>query len=159
VDAASWFVSSIWPLVRQKLPAIQFHLIGSKAPGQIRSLHGNGVQFHGFVKSLEPWLDECRLAVAPLRYGAGIKGKVNISMSRGQPVVATPTAVEGMFVNSGEEVLVAESAEDFAAGIVRLYQDEQLWNRISAGGLENVRKYFSVETARLSLQELLKTLR
>ncbi len=159
VDAATWFVSSIWPLVRKQLPDIQFHLIGSKATEQIRSLHGNGVQFHGFVKSLEPWLDDCRLAVAPLRYGAGIKGKVNISMSRGQPVVATPMAVEGMFVNSGEEVLVAESAEDFAAGIVRLYQDEQLWNRISAGGLENVRKYFSVETARLSLQELLKTLR
>ena len=78
------------------------------------------MQFHGFVKSLEPWLDDCRLAVAPLRYGAGIKGKVNISMSRGQPVVATPMAVEGMFVKSGEDVLVAESAQDFAGAIVRL---------------------------------------
>ena len=159
IDAAIWFVSRIWPLVRKQLPDIQFHLIGSKAPEQIRSLHGNGVQFHGFVKSLEPWLDDCRLAVAPLRYGAGIKGKVNISMSRGQPVVATPMAVEGMFVKSGEDVLVAESAQDFAGAIVRLYQDEQLWNDISTAGLENVRKYFSVETARLSLQELLKTLR
>jgi glycosyltransferase involved in cell wall biosynthesis len=133
VDAATWFVGKIWPLVRKQLPDIQFHLIGSKAPEQIRSLHGNGVQFHGFVKSLEPWLDDCRLAVAPLRYGAGIKGKVNISMSRG-----------------------AENAEDFADEIVRLYQDEQLWNEISTAGLENVRKYFSVETARLSLQELLR---
>jgi GT2 family glycosyltransferase len=158
VDAAIWFVSSVWPLVRKQLPEISFHLIGSKATEQIRSLHGNGVQFHGFVKSLEPWLDQCRLAVAPLRYGAGVKGKVNISMSRGQPVVATPTAVEGMFVSSGEEVLIAEGAEEFAAGIVRLYQDEQLWNHISIAGLENVSKYFSVETARLSLQELLKTL-
>ena len=156
VDAATWFVGKIWPLVRKQLPDIQFHLIGSKAPEQIRSLHGNGVQFHGFVKSLEPWLDDCRLAVAPLRYGAGIKGKVNISMSRGQPVVATQMAVEGMFVKSGKDILVAENAEDFADEIVRLYQDEQLWNEISTAGLENVRKYFSVETARLSLQELLR---
>lgn len=158
VDAARWFVNSIWPLVREKLPELCFHLIGSKAPEQVQSLQGNGVQFHGFVQDLEPWLDGCRLAVAPLRYGAGIKGKVNISMSRGQPVVATPSAVEGMFVKNGEEVLVAESAQDFANAIIRLYQDERLWNHISAAGVENVRKYFSIDTARKSLDELLRTL-
>ena len=133
-------------------------MIGSKAPEQVRALHGNGVHFHGFVENLEPWLDGCRLAVAPLRYGAGIKGKVNISMSRGQPVVATPMAVEGMFAKAGRDVLIAETAADFAAAVVRLYRDETLWNRISAHGLENVRQYFSVETARLGLQELLKSL-
>ncbi len=158
IDAAKWFVGSIWPLVRRQLPDLEFHLIGSKAPEQVRALDGNGVRFHGFVKTLDPWLDGCRLAVAPLRYGAGIKGKVNMSMSRGQPVVATPMAVEGMFAESGRDVLIAETAEDFAAAIVRLYQDEELWNRVSAAGLENVRQYFSVETARLGLQELLRSL-
>ncbi len=158
VDAARWFVDSIWPLVRQELPELEFHLIGSKAPEQVRALAGNGVRFHGFVKSLDPWLDGCRLAVAPVRYGAGIKGKVNISMSRGQPVVATPMAVEGMFAQSGRDVLVAETEEDFASAIVRLYRDEELWNRVSAAGLENVRQYFSVETARLGLQDLLNSL-
>jgi GT2 family glycosyltransferase/glycosyltransferase involved in cell wall biosynthesis len=158
IDAAEWFVGSIWPLIREELPDIQFHLIGSKAPEQVRALHGNGVHFHGFVENLEPWLDGCRLAVAPLRYGAGIKGKVNISMSRGQPVVATPMAVEGMFAKAGRDVLIAETAADFAAAVVRLYRDEALWNQISAHGLENVRQYFSVETARLGLQELLKSL-
>ena len=158
VDAANWFVSSIWPLVQEQLPEIQFHLIGSKANEQVSSLHGNGVQFHGFVKSLDPWLDGCRLAVAPLRYGAGVKGKVNLSMSRGQPVVATPMAVEGLFAKPGEDILVAENAEEFAAEVVRLYRDEQLWNRISVAGLENVRQYFSVEAARLSLQNLLNSL-
>jgi len=158
IDAAQWFVGSIWPLIREELPEMEFHLIGSKAPEQVRALDGNGVRFHGFVKTLEPWLDGCRLAVAPLRYGAGIKGKVNISMSRGQPVVATPMAVEGMFVQSGRDVLVAETAEDFAAEVVRLYRDESLWNTVSVAGLENVRQYFSVETARLGLQELLNSL-
>lgn len=158
VDAAIWFVGSIWPLVRKQLPEVQFHLIGSKANERVSSLGGNGVQFHGFVKSLEPWLNRCRLAVAPLRYGAGVKGKVNMSMSHGQPVVATPAAVEGLFSKPGEDILVAQSEQEFAAQIVRLYQDEQLWNRISTAGLENVRKYFSVETAQLGLQSLLKSL-
>ena len=159
IDAAEWFVNSIWPLIHKELPDVEFHLIGSKAPEKVRALDGNGVHFHGFVKTLDPWLDGCRLAVAPLRYGAGIKGKVNMSMSRGQPVVATPMAVEGMFAQSGRDVLVAETAEDFAAEVIRLYRDENLWNRVSAAGLENVRQYFSVETARLGLQELLNTLK
>jgi glycosyltransferase involved in cell wall biosynthesis len=68
-------------------------------------------------------------------------------------------AVEGMFAQSGRDVLVAESAEDFAAEVIRLYRDENLWNRVSAAGLENVRQYFSVETARLGLQELLNSLK
>jgi glycosyltransferase involved in cell wall biosynthesis len=159
IDAAQWFVREIWPLVQKELPEIEFHLIGSKAPEQVRALDGNGVRFHGFVKTLEPWLDGCRMAVAPLRYGAGIKGKVNMSMARGQPVVATPMAVEGMFARNGQDVLVAETAEDFAGQVVRLYQDEALWNRVSESGMENVRQYFSVETATLGLQQLLNSLR
>jgi GT2 family glycosyltransferase len=158
VDAARWFVGQVWPLIRGKLPDVEFHLIGSKAPDEVRSLHGDGVRFHGFVPDLEPWLDGCRIAVAPLRYGAGIKGKVNMSMSRGQPVVATPIAVEGMFAKAGQDVLVAETPEQFATEVVRLYRDEDLWNTVSANGVENVRRYFSVETARLGLQELLGTL-
>jgi glycosyltransferase involved in cell wall biosynthesis len=158
IDAARWFVTDIWPLIHRELPEMVFHLIGSKAPEQVRALHGDGVLFHGYVKSLDPWLDGCRMAVAPLRYGAGIKGKVNMSMSRGQPVVATPMAVEGMFTQSGKDVLVAGSEQEFADAVVKLYQDEELWNRISVAGLENVRRYFSVETARLGLQQLLRSL-
>ncbi len=159
IDAAQWFVSEIWPLIHEQEPGMTFHLIGSKAPEQIRALHGNGVHFHGFVKTLDPWLDGCRLAVAPLRYGAGVKGKVNMSMSRGQPVVATPMAVEGMFAKSGRDVLVAETSRRLCRGVIRIYRDENLWNSVSLAGLENVRQYFSLETARLGLQELLNSLR
>jgi len=159
IDAAHWFVESIWPLIRQKLPDIQFHLIGSKAPDRIRALHGNGVEFHGFVKDLKPWLDGCRVAVAPLRYGAGVKGKVNLSMSRGQPVVATTMAVEGLHAQTGRDVLVADSAEDFAAAVVRLYGDEALWNRLSLAGQENVRRHFSEDSARDNLKKILDALK
>jgi len=155
IDAAQWFVSSIWPLVQAELPGVNFHLIGSKAPERIKRLHGNGVVFHGFVEDLNPWLDGCRLAVAPLRYGAGVKGKVNISMSRGQPVVATPAAVEGLQAHDGKDVLVADNAADFAAAVVRLYQDQVLWEKLSQGGLNNVQQYFSVDAARRQLARIL----
>ena len=82
-------------------------------------------------------------------------GKVKLSMSRGQPVVATAVAVEGMFAKAGRDVLVAETAEEFAAEVIRLYRDEDLWNRVSNSGLEIIRQYFPVETARFGLRELI----
>jgi len=112
------------------------------------------VVFHGFVESLEPFLNDCRLAVAPLRYGAGVKGKVNMSMAHGQPVVATPMAAEGMFAEHGRELLIAEDAEAFAREVVRLYQDEELWNRLSDASVQNVEDHFSLAAARDSLTTL-----
>jgi glycosyltransferase involved in cell wall biosynthesis len=154
VDAACWFVNEIWPLIHQQLPSMRFHLIGSKAPERVRALGGEGVVFHGFVESLQPFLSNCRLAVAPLRYGAGIKGKVNMSMAHGQPVVATPAAVEGMFAEHERELLVAGDAQAFAREVVRLYHDEELWNRLSIASVQNVETHFSMAAARTSLESL-----
>ncbi len=154
IDAACWFVNDVWPLIHKQLPDMCFHLIGSKAPERVRTLSGDGVIFHGFVESLDPFLSGCRLAVAPLRYGAGVKGKVNMSMAHGQPVVATTAAVEGMFAEHERELLVAEDAESFANEVVRLYQDEDLWNRLSDASVQNVEEHFSLATARASLTAL-----
>ena len=159
IDAACWFVKEIWPLIREELPELRFYLIGSNAPERIKALEGNGVVFGGFVESLEPFLSNCRIAVAPLRYGAGVKGKVNMSMAHGQPVVATPTAVEGMFTEHGREVLVADDARSFAREVIRLYQDEDLWNRLSDASVRNVEEHFSIAAARASLTALFDSLR
>jgi len=157
VDAACWFVNEIWPLIHAQLPDMQFHLIGSKAPEQVRSLQGEGVVFHGFVESLQPFLNDCRMAVAPLRYGAGVKGKVNMSMAHGQPVVTTPAGAEGLFAEHGRELLVAEDAESFAREVIRLYQDGDLWQRVSEASIENVEKHFSLAAARESLSALFES--
>ncbi len=157
VDAALWFVKEIWPRIRKQLPQMRFHLIGSKAPDEIRALGAEeGVVFHGFVPDLAPFLDGCRLAVAPLRFGAGVKGKVNLSMSYGQPVVATGVATEGMHTAHETDVLNAETPADFAAAVVRLYQDQALWEKLSANGLKNVEQWFSFAAARRSVQQALQ---
>ncbi len=159
IDAAHWFVTEIWPRVRERLPGVRFHLVGSKATDEVRALgDAEGVTFHGFVESLAPFLDRCRLSVAPLRYGAGVKGKVNQAMAHGQPVVATPAAVEGIHAEDGEDVLVAKDADAFADAVVRLYGDEALWQRLSANGLRNVQRHFSREAARRDLRALFAAL-
>ena len=159
VDAAQWLASEIFPLVCEALPGLRLHLVGADAPESVRALGDlPGVQFRGHVADLEALLDYCRISVAPLRFGAGIKGKINQSLARGLPVVATTCAAEGMFLVDGEDVLRADGVESFAAAIVRLYTDEALWNRLRAGGVEKTRRHFSRDAARRTLRPWLQGL-
>jgi GT2 family glycosyltransferase/glycosyltransferase involved in cell wall biosynthesis len=149
IDAVQWFVSDVFPRVRARLPGVQFHCIGSHVPDAIRALGDMpGVLVHGHVPDIAPFMDGARVAVAPLRYGAGVKGKVNLSMAHGQPVVATACAVEGMHLRDGQDVLVADAADAFADAIVRLHEDEALWTRLRDAGLRNVERHFSIEAGR-----------
>ncbi|MFZ5657681.1 MAG: glycosyltransferase [Pseudomonadota bacterium] len=149
VDAVVWFAREVFPLIRRVRPDIEFHCIGSDAPPAVLALAGcDGVTLHGHVPDLSPFMDGARIAVAPLRFGAGVKGKVNLSMAHGQPVVATSCAVEGMHLRDGEDVLVADEPQDFADAVLRLYGDEALWNRLAANGLDNVARHFSMDAAR-----------
>ena len=113
-----------------------------------------GVIVHGHVADIDPYMDGGRIAIAPLRYGAGVKGKVNLSMAHGQPVVATSCAVEGMHLRDGEDVLVADDPQAFADAVVRLHQDEALWNTLAQNGLDSVARNFSLETARATVRRV-----
>lgn len=149
VDAVQWFASSIFPLIRERLPKVRFHCIGGDVPDEIAALSSQpGVLVHGHVPDITPYMDGARVAVAPLRYGAGVKGKVNLSMAHGQPVVATSCAVEGMHLRTGEDVLVADDAAAFAEAVVQAHCDEVLWQRLAANGLLNVERHFSLEAGR-----------
>ncbi|HWH39744.1 MAG TPA: glycosyltransferase [Usitatibacter sp.] len=159
VDAALFLAREIVPLLRERLPGVKTYLLGSNAPRAILELQAEGLEVVGYVPEIEPWLDRCRLSVSPLRYGAGVKGKINQAMSRGLPVVATTPSVEGMHLADGEEVLVADAPGAMADAIVRAYTDEALWNRLSRGGIANVERHFSRTVARASLAELLRLAR
>ncbi len=155
VDAIAWFVASVFPLIRERLPGLSFHCIGGDVPPQILACgRVDGVVIHDHVPDITPWMDGCRIAVAPLRYGAGVKGKVNLSMAHGQPVVATTCAVEGMHLGDGFDVLVADDAEAFAEAVVRLYQDQPLWSALSRNGLDNVSRHFSLDAARDTVRRI-----
>jgi glycosyltransferase involved in cell wall biosynthesis len=122
----------------------------------LRALAGPQVTVHGQVADVEPFFSAARVFVAPLRFGSGVKGKINQSMSYGLPVVATPLAVEGMSLAAGENVLVAADPAAFAAQVVRLYRDADLWRRLSAAGIENIRQCFCVDAARNALARILR---
>jgi GT2 family glycosyltransferase len=158
VDAVQWFCREIMPLVLTELPETRFHIIGSKVTEAVRALANERVIVHGYVEDVRPFFDSCLLSVAPLRYGAGVKGKINQSMSYGLPVVATSIAAEGMHLDHGENVLVADEPYEFAQHIIRLHRDADLWAKLAQNGLENIRQHFSFDAAKRNLDALLKEL-
>ena len=154
-DAVLWFCREILPLILRKAPELRFAVIGADPPAEVRALAADSVRILGHVPDVGPFFDGCRLSVAPLRYGAGVKGKVNQSLAHGLPVVATSQAVEGMFLEDGQSVLVADDPVSFAAAVLRLYRDQELWECLSAGGLAAMEANFSFDAARRALLDLL----
>lgn len=154
-EAVDWLCGGIMPLLRPLLPGVVLHLVGDIRAEDAARLRASDVIVHGHVPAIEPFLQGSRINLAPLRSGAGVKGKINQAMSHGLPVVATSIAAEGMFLQHGHNALIADSATDFATQVARLYQDAVLWQQLSGNGYRNIAEHFSSARAREALQALL----
>lgn len=155
VDAALQLVRSVMPLVWREIPDMPVVIAGSKPPPEIEALASPKVEVTGWVEDLQPLIDGARTMAAPLRFGAGMKGKVTQSLGAGLPVVTTPTGAEGLGVEDGREMLIAEDVEQLAERIVRLHTDDALWQRLSVEGQDVVRRMASIELMRERLAGLL----
>jgi len=132
VDAVLYFAKEIWPLVRARRPDMRFKVIGADVPDEILALNGrDNVDVVGYVPDLGPAFDTLRLSVAPIRYGAGIKGKVAMSLAHGVPGVVTTCAAEGMGLAEYGCVEIHDEPRAFAQAILDLYDDERRWAAMS----------------------------
>ncbi|SFJ57181.1 glycosyltransferase [Amycolatopsis sacchari] len=154
-DAATWLAREVVPLVREVRPDAVAHIVGSNPPPEILALAGDGVLVHGWVPELEPHYREARVVVAPLRYGAGVKGKVGEALACGVPVVATAIAAEGMHLEHGESVLVGATARELADHVLTLLGDDKTWLQLSERGKAAIQSQFGPEVARRTLEGLL----
>jgi GT2 family glycosyltransferase/glycosyltransferase involved in cell wall biosynthesis len=154
IDAVLFFMQKIYPLVSERLRDAKFYIIGDKAPPEIAALATEKIVVAGLQKDVRPFFDSVKLSVAPLRFGAGVKGKINQSMAFGVPVVATSLAVEGMGLTDHEDILVADEPEGFARALIELYESEELWNRLSEKGIRKTRASYSTDTASKTLEFL-----
>ncbi len=157
IDAVEFYAEEIWPLFRKQCPGVPTHIIGSRMPDRLRKLgESHGLNMLGFVEDLMPYYMESVLSIAPLRYGAGVKGKVNQALSYGLPVVGTSTALEGMGLEHGRQAMLADSAEAFAAAMVEAYSDQALWSALSENGQHSLRDRFTPQVARDALDAALR---
>ena len=157
-DAVVYFVSEIWPLVRARIPDARFFIVGSSMTPTVQALAGNGVEVLGFVEDLDALLAKCRLTVAPVRFGAGLKGKLISSLQAGVPSVASSIAAEGFGLVDGVETLIADTPEAFADALVRVHEDQALWESISQAGFDFMRRDCAPEANVARIRDLLTVL-
>jgi GT2 family glycosyltransferase/glycosyltransferase involved in cell wall biosynthesis len=133
-DAVVWFADAIFPRIRAALPDVRLFVVGSEPTERIQALASEAIVVTGYVPSVLPYLNRCRISVAPLRYGAGMKGKVGEALAAGIPVVTTVSGAEGMGLDDGRHALIATEAASFADAVIRLYRDGDLRTRLAAEG-------------------------
>ncbi len=158
VDAVHWFTVEVLPRVLRALPGLRLSIAGADPPESIRALASANVEVLDWVADLDALFGQVRLSVAPLRYGAGFKGKVATSLAYGVPVVGTAIAVEGTGLAPGDGIALADDAAAFADEVVRLHEDEAVWTALAERGLERCRELYSPEAAAAVYRRLLADL-
>jgi hypothetical protein len=156
VDAVKYFAERIWPKIRSERPDMRFIVAGSECPQDLLALHGrDNIHVTGFVEDLREFFSGVRLSIAPIRYGAGIKGKVAVALGHGLPTVLTSCAAEGMGLVDGEAVLIRDDEDAFAQAVIDLYDDERRWTAMSDRALEFVDNEYGAKLTHKRMEELL----
>ncbi|MCA2552837.1 MAG: glycosyltransferase [Microcystis sp. M04BS1] len=157
IDAVKWLCLEIMPLVWASRPDITVNLLGSNLKDEVKELANDQVIVTGYVPEVEPYFQKSRIFVAPLRFGAGMKGKIGQSLSLGLPTITTKIGAEGMGLIDHQDVLIADTAEEFAQAVIELYDNMQLWQKLADNSLETIKRY-QPATVQTNLQALLSNL-
>ena len=157
IDAVLWLVNEIMPLFWEKLPDVKITLLGSYPPTQVSNLENNQICVPGFIEDVSPFFYESRVFVTPLRFGAGMKGKIGQSLEYGLPIVSTDIGVEGINLQDGKNVMIANDKITFAQKMITLYTNETLWNEIRTNSTSSLTP-FTPQAIRKQLNDLLKSI-
>lgn len=144
-DAVHFMAREILPLIRNSLPGVELLVVGVNAPPEFSNYASSGVRLLGYVPDLDPVLAACRIFVAPIRFGSGVNGKIGEALSYGLPVVTNTIGAEGWEFTAGREVLIADTPNDFASAVVRLYGDGELWQALSDNGYRHIAENYTPE--------------
>jgi glycosyltransferase involved in cell wall biosynthesis len=156
VDGLLWFLDEVWPLVTEDIRRAGLDVVGHHVPDEIIRSAGPGVNVRGWVPDIEPLLRSARVSIAPLRYGAGIKGKIGEAWSFGLPAVGTTIAMEAMLEPDSPAYLVGDTPVEFARQLERAYRDESLWRNASEAGLHLIEERASPALAAEQLRIVLE---
>jgi len=172
VDAVNYFMNSIYKdfriseknyhenMGRAHFKRIPIYFVGSHMNDQFNQFNDSDLFFKGFVDDIEYLFNSMRLSFVPLRYGAGVKGKIASSMAAGLPVVSSEMGVEGMSLSNNSDIIVSkiENSDTFSNDIINLYYDEKKWNRIRKAGLISSKKLWGAKAASQEISKIFKTI-
>ena len=147
-DAVLWMKTTLWPMIREQLPTAQLHIYGAYTPPKATALHNAAQGFHvmNWAEDALKVMSAARVCLAPLRFGAGIKGKIVEAMLCGTPSVTTPIGAEAMHGEAPWPGIVAGSARQLADQAVQLYSNEQVWLQAQKHGLALLAERYQQQT-------------
>jgi glycosyltransferase involved in cell wall biosynthesis len=141
-EGVQWFQGSVWNLVRAAVPEAIFTLIGHPPPSGLRLESGESLEVTGHLDDPNPYLNDTRVFVVPLRSGGGMRVKILDAWSRGLPVVSTTIGAEGLRAQHGENILLADHPQAFADAVTSLLQDHRLASSIGSAGRRTVETHY-----------------
>lgn len=159
-NAVLYLKETIWPLIKKQLPKADLKIYGAYASQKVNQLHNekDGFLIKGFAEDVNQVMQKAKVCLAPIRFGAGLKGKLVDAMQNGTPCVMTDFAAEGMFGNLKPNGFVEDNSQDFANKAVKLYNDAFLWNDKQQNGFSIINKRFSkIEHQKKFLDVILET--
>lgn len=154
IDSVKYLHDHIMPLVWKKDKNIKVMVVGSYPTEEVQKLNSKRFTIVGFAEDLEPYYNACRVFVAPLRYGAGVKGKIGQSLEYGFPLVTTNVGAEGFDFGDFKDVMISDDEKQFAENVLRLYQDDNLWEEVSKAS-QTILEPFSLEETEKNILKVL----
>lgn len=144
IDAIRWLKNEIWPLIREQLPTVNLKIYGAYLPENIAQLHrpNEGFLVLGRAEHAKKVLGEARVSLAPLRFGAGIKGKLVDSMLYGTPSITTDVGIEGMHADLPWSGKVSNDAHRLAKNAIELYENKELWIKCQNNGVTIINQLY-----------------
>ena len=143
-DAVLFLKQSIWPLIRRQLPKAEVHIYGAYESQKVTQLHNEkeGFLIKGFAEDVDIVMQQAKVCLAPLRFGAGLKGKLVDAMQNGTPCVMSDIAAEGMFGEFEPNGFIEDNLETFAQKAVELYTNAEVWKAKQNSGFKVLNQRF-----------------
>jgi glycosyltransferase involved in cell wall biosynthesis/SAM-dependent methyltransferase len=154
-DGMKWFIEEVWPRIRKEVPGVKLNLAGSNMDKKYAT-EFEDIERLGFVPDLKPLFAAHKVFISPARYGISTRTKNLNALAMGLPVVTTAAGAEGLYLRNEKEALLAESPEDFAAAVCRLYRAAGLWKSLAERGRAHIRDVFSKKRLETRLVEIIE---
>jgi sugar transferase (PEP-CTERM/EpsH1 system associated) len=157
IDAVMWFIDSVWPAVKKQWPNAKFCIAGMDPTDKIKKLELNeGIEVTGFVDDIKPYFDKANIFIAPFRIARGVQNKVLQAFACGLPVIASSMGAEGIRCSVEQDILLADTPEQFINRIEQLTNNQECYSYISNNALKNITNNYSWESILQPLEILLK---
>ena len=155
-DAVRYLLKELYPLIQKSMAGIKLYIVGPHDSPEIAAYSSDDVHVTGYVPDVEPFFQGTRLLVAPLRFGAGVKGKIGDALSYGLPVVTTSVGAEGIGLRHGEDAMIVDDPQGFADAVVQVYCQREMWQRLADNGYKHIEKHYTPQVLNEKINAIMK---